>query len=48
MFPDDPLEKYLETLPEPQTFSEKMLCWLSNLIDDVSIMLFKMRSGWMD
>lgn len=36
-----PLQEYLETLPEPKTFREKLLCWWSNLIDSVSVLIFK-------
>ena len=38
-----PLQEYLDTLPDPATFREKFLCWLSNLIDDLSIAVRKSK-----
>ena len=38
-----PLHDYLDTLPEPVTFREKLLCWWSNLIDTALILAYKIR-----
>lgn len=45
MMPDDPipLQDYLDTLPEPATFREKLLCWWSNLVDTALILAHKIR-----
>ena len=31
------LQEYLDSLPEPTTIHEKLLCWWSNLIDAISL-----------
>ena len=36
-----PLQDYLDTLPEPTTFREKLLCWWSNLMDVALILAYK-------
>ena len=36
-----PLREYLDALPEQETFREKLICWWSNLIDSVSVLIFK-------
>lgn len=38
-----PLQDYLDTLPEPATFREKLLCWWSNVIDMALILSHKIR-----
>jgi len=38
-----PLQEWLNTLPEPITFHEKLICWWSNLIDDISILKWKLK-----
>ena len=32
-----PLSEWLDSLPEPKTPWDKFICWLSNLIDDITI-----------
>lgn len=36
-----PLQDYLDTLPDPATFREKLLCWWSNLMDTALILAYK-------
>jgi hypothetical protein len=36
-----PVQDYLDTLPEPATFREKLLCWWSNLVDTALILAYK-------
>ena len=38
-----PLQDYIDTLPEPTTFREKLLCWWSNLVDAALILAYKIR-----
>ena len=38
-----PLQEWLDTLPEPATLYEKLLCWWSNVIDDISILKWKVK-----
>ena len=38
-----PLQDYLDTLPEPATFREKLLRWWSNLVDTALILAYKIR-----
>lgn len=38
-----PLQDYLDTLPEPATFREKLLYWWSDLIDTALILAHKIR-----
>lgn len=38
-----PLQEYLDTLPDPVTLREKLLCCLSNLIDGISIKKYKIK-----
>ena len=38
-----PLQDYIDTLPDPATFREKLLCWWSNLVDTVLILAYKIR-----
>jgi len=38
-----PLQDYLDTLPEPTTIRERLLCWWSNLVDTALILAYKIR-----
>jgi len=38
-----PLQEWLDTLPEPTIFREKLICWWSNLIDNISILKWKLK-----
>ena len=38
-----PLQDYLDTLPEPTTVRERLLCLWSNLVDTVLILAHKIR-----
>lgn len=38
-----PLREYLDVLPEPKTFHEKVICWWSNIIDDMTIILMRIK-----
>lgn len=38
-----PLQDYIDTLPEPATFREKLSCWWSNLVDTALILAYKIR-----
>ena len=38
-----PLQEYMGTLPEPKTLHEKIVCWWSNLVDDASIILMRIK-----
>jgi len=38
-----PLQEYLDTLPEPKTFNDKVVYWWSNFIDDVAILKWKIQ-----
>lgn len=38
-----PLQDYLDTLPEPTTIRERLLCWWSNLLDTVLILAYKIK-----
>ena len=38
-----PLQDYLDTLPEPITVREKLLCWWSNLVDTAMILAYKIK-----
>lgn len=40
-----PLQEYLDTLPEPKTFREKVVCWWSDFIDDVKIVRMRIRQA---
>lgn len=47
MLVDDtrPLQEYIDSLPKPVTIREKLICWWSNLIDDVAVLKWKIRKG---
>ena len=36
-----PLIEYLDTLPKPKTIKDRFACWLSNAIDDLSVLKFE-------
>lgn len=38
-----PLQDWLDTLPEPVTFHDKLLCWWSNIIDEILILKWKVK-----
>ena len=38
-----PLQDYIDTLPDPSSFREKLLCWWSNLVDTALILAYKIR-----
>lgn len=38
-----PLQDYIDTLPDPTTIREKLLCWWSNVVDTALILAHKIR-----
>lgn len=38
------LTEFLDSLPNPVTLKERILCFISNLVDDFSLLLYRIRN----